>query len=264
MHTTPTIAVPPPRTLARDAVVMPAQPGRSWIFALRWMDALAPVTLSLAEQIATAIGDRIIGGECKPGARIIEQDVADEFQVSRGPVRDAFRILEREGLATLHRNRGLQVTQLSGTELHDIFEIRAALFCIVAQRLASMPPPRIVDQLDLLISELGVFLNDEDGDRYAETVFRIGLTMARAAGNPRLAEMVASLALQTLRYAKLGLRSRDRRASSIALWRATRDAIRAGDAALAASLAAQRIYESRDEVLRLIGAADAGAENRPS
>ncbi len=227
-----------------------AASGRSWIFAIRWFDAQSPLTLSLAEQIAATIGDRIIGDSYKPGARIIEQEVADEFQVSRGPVRDAFRILEREGLAKLQRNRGLQVTQLSSEEVRDIFEIRAGLYRIVAQRLARLTPDKVIRQLDDLIGELATFVEDPDGgDRYAETLFRLSLASARGARNPRLAEMIASVSLQTLRYSKLGLRSRERRRESIALWRATRDAISRGDVAMAAELAVQRIEKSRDEAL---------------
>ena len=234
--------------------------GRSWLFAVRWMQAPSAVTLSLAEQIAATIGDRIIADVYKPGTRVIEQDVADEFEVSRGPVRDAFHMLEREGLATLHRNRGLTVTQLSSEEVRNLFEIRGALFAVVAEHLATRSPPDFLQQFDQLIGELETFLEDGDGDRYAETVFRLSLASAREAQNPRLAEMIASLSLQTLRYSKLGLRSRARRQESIALWRATRDAIRAGDVPLARTLAVERIHRSRDEALRAIAAAPPPAQ----
>jgi DNA-binding GntR family transcriptional regulator len=224
----------------------------SWIFAVRWYDSASREPLSVAEQIAAAIGDRIIADTYQPGERVIEQEVADEFQVSRGPVRDAFRILEREGLAKIHRNRGLQVTRLSAQEVRDIFEIRAALYRIVAQRLAASPPSSILPQFDALFAELEACLQDEDGGRYAETVFRLSLLSARGAGNPRLAEMIAALSLQTLRYSKLGLRSRQRRRESLALWKSTRNAIAAGDAALAMDLAVERIQRSRDEALRCL------------
>jgi DNA-binding GntR family transcriptional regulator len=238
-----------------SAPTLRSQHGRSWLFSVRWMHASSTITLSLAEQIAATIGDRIITDVYKPGTRVIEQDVADEFQVSRGPVRDAFHMLEREGLATLHRNRGLTVTQLGAEEVRNLFEIRGALFAVVAQHLATRSPPHFIQQFDQLIDELETFLDDEDGDRYAETVFRLSLASAREAQNPRLAEMIASLSLQTLRYSKLGLRSRERRRESIALWRATRDAIRAGDVPLATKLAVERIQRSRDEALQAIEAA---------
>jgi len=227
--------------------------GQSWIFACRWLDTDGPLTLSLPEQIAAHIGDRIIGDVYPPGARIIEQQVADEFQVSRAPVRDAFRILEREGLARLNRNRGMQVTQLSTQEVRDTFEIRAGLYRIVAQRLALLRPPAVIALLDEAMPELERHAQDSNGgDRYAETVFRLSLATSRGAGNPRLADMIGSLALQTLRYSKLGLRSQERRRDSVSMWREALDAIRRGDVATAMELAERRIQRSRDEALRVI------------
>jgi DNA-binding GntR family transcriptional regulator len=60
-------------------------------------------TLTVSEQIAAQVGDRILSGAMPPGARIGEQELADEFSVSRGPIREALRILEREGLVTILR-----------------------------------------------------------------------------------------------------------------------------------------------------------------
>ena len=58
-------------------------------------------TLTVPEQIAATLGDRILSSEMSAGARIGEVELSEEFKVSRGPVRDALRILEREGLVTL-------------------------------------------------------------------------------------------------------------------------------------------------------------------
>jgi DNA-binding GntR family transcriptional regulator len=74
-----------------------------------------------------------------PGARIGEQELADEFSVSRGPIRDALRILEREGLATLLPRRGAIVTELSADELRELLEIRAGLFEMVVRKIAAQP-----------------------------------------------------------------------------------------------------------------------------
>lgn len=74
-------------------------------------------TLTVPEQIAASVGERIISGALPPRARILEQELAAEFAVSRGPVRDAVRILEREGLVTILARRGAVVTDLSATEV---------------------------------------------------------------------------------------------------------------------------------------------------
>jgi DNA-binding transcriptional regulator YhcF (GntR family) len=96
-------------------------------------------TLTVSEQIAARVGDRILSGAMAPGGRIGEQELADEFSVSRGPIREALRILEREGLATLLPRRGAIVTELSADELRELLEIRAGLFEMVVRKIAAMP-----------------------------------------------------------------------------------------------------------------------------
>jgi len=69
--------------------------------------------LSLPEQIAEQIGKDILAGRYEPGARIQEVEVANSFNGSRGPVREALRILERDGLIQITARRGAQVTALT-------------------------------------------------------------------------------------------------------------------------------------------------------
>jgi len=71
------------------------------------------LTLSLPEQIASRLSERIVAGTYAPGQRVMEQALAAEFAVSRGPVREALRILERDGLVTILARRGALVTNLS-------------------------------------------------------------------------------------------------------------------------------------------------------
>ena len=96
------------------------------------------LTLTVSEQIAAQVGDRILSGAMPPAARISEQELADEFNVSRGPIREALRILEREGLVTILARRGAIVTELSATELQELLEIRAGLFDMVVRKLAAI------------------------------------------------------------------------------------------------------------------------------
>jgi DNA-binding GntR family transcriptional regulator len=107
--------------------------------AFRLFADQADPTLTVSEQIAARVGDRILSGAMPPGARIGEQELADEFAVSRGPIREALRILEREGLATLLPRRGAIVTELSADELRELLEIRAGLFEMVVRKIAACP-----------------------------------------------------------------------------------------------------------------------------
>ena len=64
---------------------------------------------TLAESVADAIRGKIMENRFTPGKRIVEQELADEFQTSRGPIREALRQLESEGMVVYVRNAGCSV-----------------------------------------------------------------------------------------------------------------------------------------------------------
>ncbi len=237
---------------------MKALDGPADIFS-RWEGAVAfrlfadqsDPTLTVPEQIAAQVGDRILSGRMAPGERIGEQELADEFAVSRGPVREAIRMLEREGLATVLARRGAIVTELTAAELKELLEIRAGLFELVARKLAVNPSADLLAMLDAGVARMQVLAQVPDaGDEYAETTYRLLILCARQCGNSRLQRMLTALSLQTLRYSKLGLASVARRQRSADLWQQATQALRAGDVERMVSLTRLRIEESGQESIR--------------
>jgi len=217
-------------------------------------DASGP-TLTVPEQVAAKLGDRIIGGHLQPGARIGEQELADEFAISRGPVREAIRILEREGLVAILPRRGAVVTSLSATELRELFEIRAGLFEMVIRKVAVSRPPELLAVMRAGVAQLEALAEQADaGDAYAETTHRLIQICARFAGNERLRRMIAALSLQSLRYSKLGLASLERRRRSVKLWKQASRALERGEVEQMVLLARQRTEESAEEAARLLAA----------
>ena len=81
----------------------------------------------LPERLADHLRDQIASGALAPGRRLVEQDLAGALQVSRVPLREAFRILCAEGLVTLSPHRGAEVSSTSQEELEELFEVRAML-----------------------------------------------------------------------------------------------------------------------------------------
>lgn len=213
-------------------------------------DAAGP-TLTVPEQVAAKVGDRIIAGALAPGERVGEQELADEFQISRGPVREAIRILEREGLIAILPRRGAVVTSLSDVELRELFEIRAGLFEIVIRKVVAERPPELLAVMRAGATRLEALAELPDGgDAYAETTHRLIQISARFAGNERLRRMIAALSLQSLRYSKLGLASVERRRRSLRLWKQAARALEKGDAEQMVQLARQRTEESAEEAAR--------------
>jgi DNA-binding GntR family transcriptional regulator len=211
----------------------------------------APLTLSLPEQIAARLSERITAGAYAPGRRVMEQEVSLEFGVSRGPVREALRLLERDGLVTILPRRGAQVTRLSIEEVREIFDIRASLNGLRDRAIAeSADRGRVLPVLEEEVATLARLARDPGaGDEYVEAVFRLNHFLNEAGGNRRLRAILASLALQTLRYSRLGLSTPARRLQSVSNWQRLVKAVREGDGREAQRAAEQRVTDSRDAAI---------------
>jgi DNA-binding GntR family transcriptional regulator len=106
---------------------------------------------SLASAVAERLREKIICGELKQGERLLQDALADEFRVSKIPVREAFSHLEAEGLIKIVANRGAIVSALSSDEIEQMFETRAVLECfIMRQAIANLT------EMDFQIADLNL------------------------------------------------------------------------------------------------------------
>jgi DNA-binding GntR family transcriptional regulator len=215
-----------------------------------------PLTRSLPEQIAARLAERILAGAYAPGERIREESLAAEFVVSRGPAREALRLLEKDGLITILPRRGAMVTKLSIDEVREIFEIRAVLNGLRDRSVAeSAARDAVLPQLEAEVATLAQCARrPELGEDYVETVLRINRVLNRATPNRRLSAYLTSLEQQTARYSRLGLSTPERRRQSVQRWQRLMRAIRAGDGAQAETIARERVLESRDAAIALLAA----------
>lgn len=205
---------------------------------------------TLPAQIAVRIGQAIVENEFAPGQKLREVDLAASFGVSRASVREALRMVEREGLVTILPQRGAQVTSLSAQEVQDIFEIRAQLIGLACHRLTQVLSPDLRGQLDQLLEGLRRSL--DDGEAYARASQTISEFCVRHAGSRRLADLVLSFGRQTARYTRLSLSTPDRRRQSFANWQAKVAALNEGDAATAERIGRQLVLDTRDTALSLL------------
>lgn len=200
--------------------------------------------LTMPEQIADSITLAILRGEYLPGDPVREQELADHFQVSRGPIREALRILEKVGVVTIVPQRGAHVTLLSRQEVDNLFEIRTVLAGLMAKYLAEVDA-NVVDQLDVIVTRLEVVAPQTDGlDEYAQGSYRLSRLLLQKCGNRQLGELMSALAIQTARYTRLGLRVPERRQASANGWRQLVDALRRGDGVTASQIMVSLINAS--------------------
>lgn len=206
--------------------------------------------LTLPEQIANRIGQDILDGAYQPGEPLREQDLSDAYQVSRGPVREALRILEMDGVVRILPNKGAQVTRLSVPEVADIFEIRAALIGVSTERLCAEMPEALLEQATAIAAEMRAVADKPDGGPdFARLSHQMSVMLMSATPNRRLSEMLLSLARQTLRYTRLGLATAERRQRSAQMWSDLVALMARRDGPQAAAVARTLILESRDAAI---------------
>jgi DNA-binding GntR family transcriptional regulator len=112
--------------------------------------------IPLREQIASSIRDAILMAELAPGAKVPEQELADQLGVSRLPVREAIRILEQQGLLVTRPKNGTFVAKSTVAEVEDGIRVRAALEELAIQQAYQR---LTVAQWDDMCNELAAILD---------------------------------------------------------------------------------------------------------
>lgn len=107
-----------------------------------------PAEETQAARIARILADRIISGRIGPGSRLRQDHIAAEFGASHVPVREAFRLLEAQGLAENLPRRGVRVTSFDLAELREVAEMRAALESLALRHAAPNLTPAILQEAE--------------------------------------------------------------------------------------------------------------------
>jgi DNA-binding GntR family transcriptional regulator len=105
----------------------------------------------LRDKVAGEIRTAILSGHFKPGDRLIEERLAEEFGVSRNPIREAMRTLASEGLIEVTARRGAVVASLSAQEAQELLEVRATLEAANARLASRRRDPLVLDRLNAIL-----------------------------------------------------------------------------------------------------------------
>jgi DNA-binding GntR family transcriptional regulator len=162
---------------------------------------------ALVDKLASQLHARVLSGELPSGTRLRQKALAEEFGVSRTPVREALRKLQAGGLVELQPNRGAVVRGLSPREIRDAYEVRAALEALAAGLAAERASREQLQRLRHAQSEFRVALEGtitrrrggrevgaRDVRRWASANDEFHQTIHEASGNEVLAGTLAQLA----------------------------------------------------------------------
>lgn len=148
---------------------------------------------NLSEQIADYITEKIIRLEIRPGERIMETRIADELSVSRSPIREALRILEKNRLVELIPRRGARVTVLSEALIVQLCDVLMALFCLMARQCAENATVVDLAAIDEAAEKSRDCVAREDVYGYYTALFNFALTSLKATHNPLLEQVIQEL-----------------------------------------------------------------------
>lgn len=221
--------------------------------------------LTLPQQIADHLGHRIMNGECPPGSRLKEEELAELYSVSRGPVREAFRILERRGFVEIIPRHGARVRAFDPADLASLFSVRAVLFGLAARQATERATERrsaeLVGLLAVEVARLrrSAEAMDISPREHAVIAGDAQHLVARFSANRpllRMLEEITSRALWRMAWSDppLDLTTRARRQQSARFWSDLLAAIRSGDATQAERTARSLLEASRDHMIAAMAA----------
>ncbi len=142
---------------------------------------VAKGTRPLSERVYDRISNEIVTGVVEPGAPLVQEQLAEEYGVSRTPVRDALNRLVHEGLATLVPGAGYFATTLTRSAVEEVYEVRKALEVMAIRQCGAKYTPLQLARLELLIAE-GAASADSEELFIATRAFHLGLAAPASNG----------------------------------------------------------------------------------
>jgi DNA-binding GntR family transcriptional regulator len=153
-------------------------------------------TQSLTMVVQNELEQRIIDGILQPGMPLREASIANELGISRGPVREAFRMLEERGLVLFEKNCGVRVRELALEQARQIYQIRVPLEALIAELATQSLTDSGRARLGSILEEMTAAVQRHDISSYTELNFRFHDLLAQLTGNQALYETYRRLVVQ--------------------------------------------------------------------
>ena len=149
--------------------------------------------LTIRESIVNYLRNDILTGEYEPGHRIIEADIANHFDVSRGPVREAIRQLEQEGLLEYERNKGCKIKILTADEAWEIYLLRSDLESLSVKVLNGVIEEEYLRNMRKAVNEMQFYVNEMDINKLVEKDHEFHSQIIKASKMSRIENLWTSL-----------------------------------------------------------------------
>jgi DNA-binding GntR family transcriptional regulator len=143
--------------------------------------------------IYLALRERILSNDIGPGTRLVMRDVANQYRASDIPVREALRMLERDGLVETAPYRGARVTRLTAKEVEETYFIRSHLESIATGLAAERITDAELAQLELVMDRMQAAVDAQDGPAFSDLNLEFHRTIVASCGNDMLRELTMDI-----------------------------------------------------------------------
>jgi phosphonate utilization transcriptional regulator len=164
---------------------------------------------SLTRAVQQEVERAILAGEYAPGDKLNEAALALKLGVSRGPVREAFRMLDEAGLVRTEKNRGVFVRDIPIDEAIEIFELRATMEELVGRRLALAMTATQREEIESLVHAMEDAVKAADANGYHRLNLQFHDRLVEMAGNRKLASIYRKLVKEISLFRRLNLAGGD-------------------------------------------------------
>ncbi len=222
---------------------------------------------TLSGRTTDLLRERIVAGDFRLGERLVESRIAQQLQISRGPVRDALKQLRAEGLVREEPRRGFFIVDLTVEDLREIYELRAAIEGRAARLVILGRDPSAFEELREILSRLRRATDENDRSAFTRLDLAFHEKLCSLSGNSKLHRVFVGYA------AVLGMLFRlevDRiytsQASLESLWRDHKvllEAIESLDVRLAEEACDEHLDRARERLIEEFGRSLTAGDDDP-
>ncbi|MDA8289870.1 MAG: GntR family transcriptional regulator [Actinomycetota bacterium] len=192
---------------------------------------VAPPTV--VDSVVTELRRMLLSGELRPGERLVEERLTEHLGVSRPPLREALRVLQRDGVVTYMPRRGVTVTPLVPQDVREIYSLRWSLERLAVDLSLPIDTEERLAPLQEALQEMRVAAEANDGAGVAHANWEFHLGLCSMPGHRRLVASYQRLMMQLQICMAMNLRLREQlygdALESVVRHEALLEAIRSGE-----------------------------------
>lgn len=218
-------------------------------------------TALLVDQVADYLTMAISEGVLQPGQRLVEAELNRRFGISRGPIREAFRILEKNGFVYTMPRKGTYVRKISATDIMENLPIRAMLEGYASKLAIQNIDQEQIDQLEEALAKMVEAIKNKDFNMHLKHHYIFHETIILASRNATLIEILQNLRRRALWFRLLSLYAKAMPEGQIRVHRDILDLIKKGDAEGCEDLVKGHIFDALAKFMSFLNSKQ--QENRP-